>query len=148
LATKLQSLVQFDSDHVQVAHKPIIERGAALAGTDPEYRGGVLPPATALSRDVVALGVSEKQKDRARLVFECSAEQAGFFEHGKQRLVMPGVAYQPDGARANECEKPEPGNGGGGGLRRSIQSSLGYWHVCRRLEMYGQRRSVTFGLSF
>ncbi|MGB6325246.1 MAG: hypothetical protein WBG11_05580 [Methylocella sp.] len=29
-------LVQFDSDHIQVAHKPIIERGAALAGTDIE----------------------------------------------------------------------------------------------------------------
>jgi hypothetical protein len=53
---------------------------------------GVLPPAAALSRDIVALGVSEKQKDRARLIFERSADQAGFFEHGKQRLVMPGVA--------------------------------------------------------
>lgn len=57
-----------------------------------KYRGGVLPPAAALSREMQLLGVSEKQKDRARLVFERSAEQAGFFEHGKQRLVMPGVA--------------------------------------------------------
>jgi hypothetical protein len=77
-------------------------------------RGGVLPPAAALSRDMVALGVSEKQKDRARLIFERSAEEAGFFEHGKQRLVMPGVTYQPDGPRANENEKPGSGNGGGG----------------------------------
>jgi hypothetical protein len=79
-----------------------------------KYRGGVLPPAAALSRDMVVLGVSEKQKDRARLIFERSAEEAGFFEHGKQRLVMPGVASQPDGPRANEYEKPESGNGGGG----------------------------------
>lgn len=38
-----------------------------------KYRSGVLPPAAALSRDMVSLGVSEKQKDRARLVFERSA---------------------------------------------------------------------------
>ncbi len=79
-----------------------------------KYRGGVLPPSAALSRDMVALGVSEKQKDRARLVFERSAEQAGFFEHGKQHLVMPGIAYQPDAPHANESEKPKPENGGGG----------------------------------
>jgi hypothetical protein len=79
-----------------------------------KYRGGVLPPAAALSRDMVALGVSEKQKDRARLVFERSAEEAGFFEHGKQRLVMPGVAYQPDVPGENGSERPEPEKGGGG----------------------------------
>ena len=38
--------------------------------------------------------VSEKQKDRARQVFERSAEQGGFFEHGKNRLVMPAVAVR------------------------------------------------------
>jgi hypothetical protein len=71
-----------------------------------KYRGGVLPPAAALSRDMVALGVSEKQKDRARLVFERSAEEAGFFEHGKQRLVMPGVTPG--------SSPPKEKNGGGG----------------------------------
>ncbi len=55
------------------------------------YKGGVLPPAAALERDMVGMGVSEKQKDRARQVFERAAEQAGFFEHGKNRLVAPGV---------------------------------------------------------
>jgi hypothetical protein len=48
-----------------------------------KYRGGVLPPSAALERDVVALGVSEKQKGRARQMFERSAELAGYFEHGK-----------------------------------------------------------------
>jgi hypothetical protein len=79
-----------------------------------KYRGGVLPPAAALSRDIVALGVSEKQKDRARLIFERSADQAGFFEHGKQRLVMPGVAHQAETSRISEVEKLDTGNGGGG----------------------------------
>jgi hypothetical protein len=54
-----------------------------------------------------------KQKDRARLVFERSAEQAGFFEQGNQRLVMQGVGYQPEAPRENGSEKPEPENGGG-----------------------------------
>jgi hypothetical protein len=75
-----------------------------------KYRGGVLPPAAALERDMVMLGVAEKQKDRARQVFERSAEQAGFFEHGRNRLVAPGIAPR---------EPPplglEPGSGGGGG---------------------------------
>ena len=43
-----------------------------------KYRGGVLPPAAAFERDIVSLGVSEKQKDKARQVFERSAQQAGF----------------------------------------------------------------------
>jgi hypothetical protein len=41
-----------------------------------KYRGGVLPgQAVAL---MVALGVSDKVKDRARQTFERSAEQVGF----------------------------------------------------------------------
>ncbi len=56
-----------------------------------QYKGGIIPPAAALERDMVLLGVAEKQKDRARQAFEKSAEQAGFFEHGKNKLVPPGV---------------------------------------------------------
>jgi len=59
-----------------------------------KFKNGVLPPAAALERDIVELGVAEKQKDRARQVFERSAEQGGFFEHGKNRLVMPAVAVR------------------------------------------------------
>jgi hypothetical protein len=71
-----------------------------------KYKGGVLPPDAAFERDIVGLGVAEKQKGRARQVFEKSAEQAGFFEHGKNRLVMPGIAA------AEPIESEE--NGGGG----------------------------------
>jgi len=82
-----------------------------------KYRSGVLPPAAALSRDMVALGVSEKQKDRARVVFEHSAEQSGFFEHGKTRLVMPGVATHTEATpdlppTPNDEGKKGAGNGG------------------------------------
>ena len=60
-----------------------------------KYKGGV-PPAAALERDIVGLGVAEKQIVRARQVFEKSAEQGGYFENGRNRLVMPGVAMRQD----------------------------------------------------
>lgn len=73
-----------------------------------KYKGGVLPDqAAAVGRELVGLGVSEKVKDRARQVFERSAEQAGFFEQGRNRLVMPGIA----GGR----ERPREDAGGSGG---------------------------------
>lgn len=81
-----------------------------------KYRGGVLPgqPA-AMERELVSLGVSEKVKDRARQVFERSAEQAGFFAHGRNRLVMPGIAArQPDAALPPDLDADVPGDTKGG----------------------------------
>jgi hypothetical protein len=88
-----------------------------------KYKGGVIPPAAALERDMATLGVSDKQKGRARQVFEKSAEEAGFFEHGKNRLVMPGVVTGPganpiDSSPIENVTKPIDkggGTGGGGG---------------------------------
>jgi hypothetical protein len=73
-----------------------------------KFKGSVLPPTAALEREIASLGVAEKQKDRARQVFERSAEQAAFFEHGKDRLVLPGIAVL-------EGQKPKEDVGGGGG---------------------------------
>lgn len=75
------------------------------------HREGILPPAAALEREIAGLGVAEKQKDRARQVFERSAEQAGFFEHGKNRLVMPAIK----GVVVEKEPLPSGGGGGGGG---------------------------------
>lgn len=77
------------------------------------YKGGVLPPAAAFERDIVLLGVAEKQKGRARQVFERAAEQAGFFEQGKNRLVRPGVSDV--GGSPPTPPSPPPGGGRGGG---------------------------------
>ena len=54
-----------------------------------KYRGHLLPPTTGLEREIQNLGVAPKQTSKARQVFERSAEQAGFFDQGKDRLVMP-----------------------------------------------------------
>lgn len=75
-----------------------------------KYKGTVTPPGAALEREIVALGVSEKQKARARQIFESSAKQTGFREHGPAQLVMPAVVVPPPGAQS-----PPPGGSGSGG---------------------------------
>jgi hypothetical protein len=101
------------------------------------------PPTAALEREIVGHGVAEKQKDKARQVFERSADQAGFFEHGRNRLVMPGIA----GAPQRDEEKPRDegngsGNGGGGdppaidpiiaGLLKRLPKSGAEWPKAQR----------------
>jgi uncharacterized membrane protein YgcG len=75
-----------------------------------KYSQGVLPPAAALEREIAAVGVADKQKDRARQIFDRSAEQAGFFEHGKNRLVKPAVRQE-----RGDGEGYGDGRGGGSG---------------------------------
>jgi hypothetical protein len=53
------------------------------------HRGYLLPPDVGLERLMVELGVSEKQANKARQTFRRSAEQAGFFSEGRDRLVLP-----------------------------------------------------------
>jgi len=77
------------------------------------HKDGVLPPAAALEREIAELGVAVKQKDRARQVFERSADQTGFFAFGKNRLVMPAIAVKDGDEKKDEI--PKGGGGGGGG---------------------------------
>lgn len=82
------------------------------------YGGQMLPPPAVLQRKMASLGVSSKQTDKARQAFERSAEQAGFFEHGNDRLIMPAGARQsetpPIGGNEGRREKlGAPPRGGG-----------------------------------
>jgi hypothetical protein len=93
------------------------------------HKGGVLPSGAALEREIVRLGVAEKQKGRARRVFERSAEQAGFFDHDKTRLIMPSVTRndQPsDNGQSKEKEKDkgESSIGSGGGPSDPLIAAL------------------------
>src|SRR5262249_20140003 len=72
----------------------------------------LLPPDKTLEMEFVGLGVAEKQKDLARQTFARSAQQAGYFEHGKDRLIRPGVMAPVDSPPA---EKPGDKGGGRGG---------------------------------
>jgi hypothetical protein len=55
-----------------------------------EFKSGSLPPNSGLENFMVKVGVAEKQKDKARQVFQRSAKQAGFSEYG-DRLVRPSI---------------------------------------------------------
>ena len=86
-----------------------------------KYRGNVLPPAAALESEMKSLGVATKQGDKARLAFDRSAQQAGFYEHGKNRLIKPGgagapadQAQQPGASDDAEALPDDTRNGGGG----------------------------------
>jgi hypothetical protein len=72
-----------------------------------EFKSGSLPPTSGLEAAMVKMGVAEKQKDKARQVFQRSAKQAGFSEYG-DRLVMPSVKASAAATPApeNESEKP------------------------------------------
>ncbi|WP_024587282.1 hypothetical protein [Aliihoeflea sp. 2WW] len=75
------------------------------------YKGGVVPPAAAFERDIRSWGVAAKQTSRARQAMERSAEEAGFYESGRNRLVIPASASFKGGS---EPEVKAGGNGGGG----------------------------------
>lgn len=80
------------------------------------YKTGVTPPNAALEREIVSLGVSDKQKARARQVFESSASQTGFREQGPGRLVMPAFVVMPEAPPPAENVKNGNGSGGGDGV--------------------------------
>lgn len=83
-----------------------------------KYKGHMLPPRAALEREMANLGVAQKQTDRARQAFERSAEQAGFFAHGSDRLISPSGLDRPETAPIENIsssfeERPGGGNGNG-----------------------------------
>jgi hypothetical protein len=85
------------------------------------YRGGTLPANSGLENSMVDLGVAPKQKVKARQVFQRSAQQAGFFAHGGDRLVIPSIRNggQTQGkdvdVKEESPEKQGKKNGGSGG---------------------------------
>jgi hypothetical protein len=100
-----------------------------------KFRGVSLPPTAGLEREMLAMGVAPKQKEKARQVFMRSAKQAGFFEFGTDRLVLPsGTGAQardasngdkPDQGKGDPKRDSGGGTGGGGdGLHPFIQGLL------------------------
>jgi len=54
-----------------------------------EFQGQLLPADAGLEKKMADLGVSTKQTAKARSAFQRSAERAGFFQMGRNRLVKP-----------------------------------------------------------
>jgi hypothetical protein len=71
------------------------------------YRGETLPKPSALDADFVRRGVSPKSASIARQVFMRSAERAGFFLRGPNRLILPPSSASAPAA-AGEGDKSPP----------------------------------------
>lgn len=104
-----------DPSHEQVARANAFLTVPLYREIFDKYKGHLLPPAAALEREMASLGVSNKQTDKARQAFERSAERAGFFEYGNDRLVMPGGARAPETKPIDPKPIRERGGGGGNG---------------------------------
>jgi hypothetical protein len=78
-----------------------------------QYKGNALPPPPAIERQVEQLGVSPKQKERARQTFMKSAQYAGFIDAATGRFVKPGIA-QTETIKEEKTPR-EKGSGSGDG---------------------------------
>jgi hypothetical protein len=56
-----------------------------------QFKGAVLPPTNGFEAALGTLGVAPKQKERARQILQRSAQEAGFFQFGTDRLVEPAI---------------------------------------------------------
>jgi hypothetical protein len=56
-----------------------------------QFKGSVLPPTNGLEAAIGTLGVAVKQRERARQILLRSAQEAGFFQFGTDRLVLPAI---------------------------------------------------------
>jgi hypothetical protein len=130
-----------------------------------KYKGYALPGAKGLEGEIEKLGVSSKQKDKARQTFMRSARQGGFFAHGEDRLVRPAgpgtKPIAPPAAGAATIKKDEqPGGGGGGGgngngpddplIQAMIQKlpNKGPWPKAERetwMKMLGMAFDIAYG---
>ena len=109
------------------------------------FKSATLPPPAALEKEMLSLGVAAKQTKKARRAFQRSAEQAGFFKHGPERLVLPSTGVST-GREAGHADATEDGNtgrsngadGGGGrhdlieGLIKSLPPERSEWSTADR----------------
>lgn len=99
-----------------------------------QFKGATLPPPGGLDTTIGNMGVSPKQKEKARRVFQRSAQQAGFFAFGQDRLVYPSKGGGEPVPPANGETPPEKidgkkdahrgGGDGGNGTRHPLIDGL------------------------
>lgn len=120
------ALKALDENHARAAKVEAFLNVPLFKRVYENWRGQQIPPAAALERALVTFGVAEKQKSRARQTLERSAAVADFYEHGRDRLVKPGI--KPAGGAESAGSEPKTGGGsggaGGGGGGGSVPPSL------------------------
>lgn len=100
------SIVDSDDKRQKAARAEAFLNVPLYKRTYEEFRGKQLPPRPGLEQAFVKFGVSAKQKTNARLAFDKSANQAGFFSNGPERLIEPiiGISPMSDRGRAAAAE--------------------------------------------
>lgn len=107
-----------------------------------QHHGYALPPAAAIERQMISLGVSKKQADRARQAFTKSAQQAGFIDSQTGRFIKPGTGVSTEDRRQEDDKKGDGGNGGGRpplhplieGLIRTLPEPETEWPAVERIK--------------
>lgn len=85
-----------------------------------QFKGTVLPPQNGLEAAIGTLGVALKQRERARQVLQRSAQQAGFFQFGTDRLIMPAIK-----ASATAAPAVDPADDAAGDKKRKTKDEDG-----------------------
>jgi hypothetical protein len=80
-----------------------------------QHKGNALPPPPAIERQMEQLGVSPKQKERARQTFMKSAHYAGFIDGTTGRFVKPGIAQKNESHEQPSSDNANRGGRGSGG---------------------------------
>jgi hypothetical protein len=135
-----------DEKQVRAARAEAFLRVPLFRALYEKYKDGVTPPAPALENEIGGLGVSEKQKQRARQVFEASATQTGFRSAGANRLVMPALLVGPKTEVKQEEKPPAAPTDAGAGLgldpllmallRKIPTGGAGAWPAENRLRWF------------
>ncbi len=79
-----------------------------------QFKGNALPPPPAIERQMEQLGVSPKQKERARQTFMKSAVYAGFIDASTGRFVKPGISHGGETTDRKKADESKSKSGGGG----------------------------------
>jgi hypothetical protein len=121
-----------------------------------QNKGNALPPPPAIERQMEQLGVSPKQKERARQTFMKSAQYASFIDQATGRFVKPGNASaKQDGTQHDQDKDDLTRRKGGGGPKDPLIDALidklpnvGPWPVDDRInwvKMLLMAFQVTYG---
>jgi hypothetical protein len=72
-----------------------------------DYKSGMLPQDAGLEAKMSELGVTANQVPRARQIFMRAADQAGFFNESRNRLVLPSLVTLGDVTAASPPVAPQ-----------------------------------------
>jgi len=82
-------IVSDDEQEARIARRDAFQNVELYRQLAEHFRGKPLPPSSGIERAMRNFGVSERQTDKARQIFEKSAIFAGFMTSAKDRIVEP-----------------------------------------------------------